>query len=128
MIGYASGIFALIVETIADEQLALFREEKEKLRNKEGTVGSRVIYIGLWKYLRHPNYFGEVLYFFSLLFFVLGLRWEIIRINFIGFFAMASIFIFYSVPAMENYLLNRYKEEYVRYRQKVKNRLIPLLY
>ena len=128
MIGYASGIFALIVETIADEQLALFREEKEKLRNKEGTVGSRVIYIGLWKYLRHPNYFGEVLYFFSLLFFVLGMRWEIIRINFIGFFAMASIFIFYSVPAMENYLLNRYKEEYVRYRQKVKNRLIPLLY
>ena len=121
-------MLALILETIADEQLSIFREEKEDLKNKDTRVGSRVIYFGLWRYLRHPNYFGEVLYFFSLLIFTFGHSLELILKNSIGFLVISSIFIFYSVPAMENYLLSKYKEEYIRYQTRVKFRLIPFLY
>jgi len=128
VLGFIIATFALICETIADEQLAIFRKEKEKLMEKEPTVGSRVIYIGLWKFLRHPNYFGEVIYFFSLLVFISGLGVKLLFVNSIGFIAMASIFIFYSVPAMEKYLLNKYKEEYVRYKNKVRYRIIPFVY
>ena len=128
LISYSIGMFALIIETIADEQLAIFRKEKENLKRNQTLVGSRVIYFGLWRYLRHPNYFGEVLYFFSLTIFSYGQDIDQIFKNSIGFLSIFLIFMFYSVPAMENYLLRKYKEEYLRYQSKVKFSLIPLLY
>ena len=42
---------AVLVETVADEQLRRFRAER-----REGEIMAR----GLWAYSRHPNYFGEV--------------------------------------------------------------------
>lgn len=49
-----SGIWAVgfIVETVGDMQLAKFRKNRTK---KDQFITS-----GLWKYSRHPNYFGEV--------------------------------------------------------------------
>ena len=43
----------LIWETIADQQLYFF---KKKAENR-----GRILMTGLWKYSRHPNYFGEIL-------------------------------------------------------------------
>ena len=47
-----------LFETIADMQLKKF---KEKAENK-----GKLIQTGLWKYARHPNYFGEVLLWWGL--------------------------------------------------------------
>lgn len=44
-------------ETVADAQMAAFRRAKAQ----EKVGGSRVMRTGLWRYSRHPNYFGEAL-------------------------------------------------------------------
>jgi steroid 5-alpha reductase family enzyme len=51
-IGIALAIFGIVYEAIADAQLAHFRS----LSDNAGKVMDR----GLWRYSRHPNYFGEL--------------------------------------------------------------------
>lgn len=50
-LGAAIWAFGLAFEAIADSQMAKFRKEK--------TRSGLVMRSGLWKYSRHPNYFGE---------------------------------------------------------------------
>lgn len=54
-IGLAIWISGFLIETIADIQLNKFIGLK-----KEGKTKTRFADIGLWKYSRHPNYFGEI--------------------------------------------------------------------
>ena len=48
----------MIIETIADEQMREFRKNK---LNKGKTMNK-----GLWRLSRHPNYFGEVMFWVGL--------------------------------------------------------------
>ncbi len=50
-VGLAIVLFGVVFETVADQQLAVF---KGKTENKGKVMDS-----GLWRYTRHPNYFGE---------------------------------------------------------------------
>jgi len=50
-LGLALAVFGLLFETVADAQLSRFRADA---RNR-GQVMDR----GLWRFSRHPNYFGE---------------------------------------------------------------------
>lgn len=50
--GAAIALVGLIIETLADLQLSAFRANE----SKRGTV----LQTGLWRYSRHPNYFGEL--------------------------------------------------------------------
>ncbi len=50
ILGLAVALFGLIYETIGDLQLRSFVKTKQK-----GEIMTK----GLWKYSRHPNYFGE---------------------------------------------------------------------
>lgn len=52
VIGWAMFVAGFLVEAIADQQKLLFKNRQE---NK-----GRWCDVGLWKYSRHPNYFGEV--------------------------------------------------------------------
>jgi steroid 5-alpha reductase family enzyme len=54
-IGIIVWIFGYLFETISDYQLSKFIEKKKK-----GLTKKRIMNEGLWKYTRHPNYFGEV--------------------------------------------------------------------
>lgn len=47
-----------LIETIADWQLSVFK--------KTGENSGKIITHGLWKYSRHPNYFGEALVWWGL--------------------------------------------------------------
>jgi steroid 5-alpha reductase family enzyme len=49
--GVALWAFGFVFETVADAQLARFKRDA---RNR-----GRVLEAGLWRYTRHPNYFGE---------------------------------------------------------------------
>ncbi len=49
--GFVLGMVGMFFETVGDWQLALFRAEPAN----EG----RVLDEGLWRYTRHPNYFGD---------------------------------------------------------------------
>ena len=50
-VGFALALFGIAYESIADAQLAAFRAGNGG--------GDRVMDQGLWRYCRHPNYFGE---------------------------------------------------------------------
>ncbi len=65
----AIGIFAvsLIGESIADRQLAAFRESSDNQ--------GKVCKIGLWRYSRHPNYFFEWLHWFAYPLLAVGMGW-----------------------------------------------------
>jgi steroid 5-alpha reductase family enzyme len=55
-IAIAIWIFGFFFETVSDIQLTQFINKKSKGQTKE-----RFLKQGLWKYSRHPNYFGEIL-------------------------------------------------------------------
>ena len=56
--GFAVAAFGALFETIADAQMARFKAT----RSAEGTVMDR----GLWRYSRHPNYFGEATFWWGI--------------------------------------------------------------
>ncbi len=84
--------FAIWIEMTADAQLHAFisrkREPGEVLRG------------GVWQYSRHPNYFGEILFWWGLYLFGLaadtGWWWTII-----GPLSMTVMFVFVSLPLIE---------------------------
>ena len=71
-IGTAIVFFGFIWETVADWQLSQF---KAKASNK-----GKVLATGLWRYSRHPNYFGECCVWWGFYLFALagGAWWAII--------------------------------------------------
>jgi steroid 5-alpha reductase family enzyme len=58
-IGLGIFVFGYLFEVIADYQLSQYVEYKKQAK-KEGKQVKRFYQGGLWKYSRHPNYFGEV--------------------------------------------------------------------
>ena len=64
-IGISIFIFGLLLEIIADYQKTQFRNKPE---NKGHFISS-----GLWAYSRHPNYLGEILFWWGLYFMSLSL-------------------------------------------------------
>ena len=71
---------------------------------------------GLWKYSRHPNYLGEILFWFGLFGFSLSQSLD----NFwliIFPLSMFAMFIFASIPMMDNRSLER-RPDYENYMKK----------
>ncbi len=62
ILGFIIWLIGLIIEAKADEQ-----KYKHKNRTKDKWITT-----GLWKYSRHPNYFGEILCWVGIYIFVLG--------------------------------------------------------
>jgi steroid 5-alpha reductase family enzyme len=92
------GVSAASIQLLADRQLHQFIATR-----KEG----QIIEHGLWKYSRHPNYFGEVLFWASLAVFGLASYPEAWWLQVIGFVAMTTMFVFVSIPLMEVRSLER---------------------
>ena len=66
---YIGGIIylcGLVFETTADTQLTIFKKNPE---NK-----GKIITLGLWKYSRHPNYFGEFVIWVGIFIFSQGAK------------------------------------------------------
>jgi len=57
LLGVMTMMFGTFIESLADIQLYLFKKSKQN----EGKIMDR----GLWKYSRHPNYFGECLFWWG---------------------------------------------------------------
>ena len=62
-LGILISMFGLIFETLADLQLTEFLKLKKV--DKENKMGN-VLKTGVWKYSRHPNYFGEVTFWWGI--------------------------------------------------------------
>jgi len=64
MLGAALAVFGIVFESLADAQLARFKSDP-------GNAG-QVMDRGLWRYSRHPNYFGEFCVWWGLFVMALG--------------------------------------------------------
>lgn len=106
---------AIAIETIADLQLHAFIKTR-----KPGTF----IQSGLWAWSRHPNYFGEVGFWWGLMLFGLAVApdqwWWITP----GAVAMLAMFLFASIPFMDNRSKER-RPAYAEYMKKT-SALLPL--
>lgn len=85
------GLGAAVIEFVADEQMRRFARVKQP-----GDVMDR----GLWRYSRHPNYFGEILFWWSLWLFGLSADpawwWTVV-----GPVAMVVMFLTASIPMLD---------------------------
>ena len=89
---------AITLQMVADFQLHQFRQGRKQ--------GQQLL-AGLWAWSRHPNYFGELGFWFGLLLFGLaaypqGWYWQIT-----GVACMSLMFFFASIPMMEQRSLER---------------------
>ena len=105
---------AIAIEVIADRQLRIFK--------RESSQSDVIMSQGLWAYSRHPNYFGEVLFWWGLYIFALaadaGYWWVII-----GPLSMTVLFVTVSIPLMERRNLEK-RPGYESYQKRV-SALIP---
>jgi len=112
-IGALMSLSAPIIQYIADRQMYVFRQKNSESK--------KVINTGLWRFSRHPNYFGEILFWLG--FFVMFLDanpvWSLLMLAPVS---MIVLFEFISVPMMEKKLVSRpgYKEY-----QKSVSRILP---
>ncbi len=91
------GLAAAVIELMADEQMRRFRRTKTS-----GQVMDR----GMWAWSRHPNYFGELCFWWSLWLFALAADaawwWTLI-----GPLAMTAMFLFASIPMLDRRSVER---------------------
>ncbi len=91
LLGLLITLAATTIELAADEQMHQFK----KLAKKGAYINS-----GLWKFSRHPNYFGEISFWLGLWVMQMAVApqywWTTI-----GFVAMLIMFLFASIPMME---------------------------
>ena len=104
---------AIVIETVADEQLRNFRRS---------TPDGGICNVGLWSWSRHPNYFGEISFWFGLFLFGVagGAPWW----TGIGFVSMIALFVGASIPMAEKRSLAR-RPAYAEHQKKV-SMLVPL--
>ena len=89
---------AVFIEGLADNQLRRFR-----LTNTEK---GKYLDTGIWAYSRHPNYFGEIMFWWGLFLFAVGHtldNWWMVA----GALAITLMFVFISLPMIDNRMLKR---------------------
>jgi steroid 5-alpha reductase family enzyme len=92
------GVGAVALELIADGQMRRFIKERTP-----GAVMDR----GLWSWSRHPNYFGEISFWFSLALFGVAASPDDAWWIFAGTATMIAMFLGASIPMMEARSLER---------------------
>lgn len=112
-VGLLISLSAAVIQFIADKQMYDFRMNPNK--------DKKVIDSGLWKYSRHPNYLGELM-FWSGIYLMYFADKKVIDFHLIYPISMIMLFLFISIPLMEKKLANR--EGYSEYRKTV-SMLLP---
>jgi steroid 5-alpha reductase family enzyme len=101
--------FAILLEAVSDRQMRRFQKA-------EGSSG-KTMDQGLWGVSRHPNYLGEISFWWGLYLFALAANpafWWVI----IGPVAITLMFVFASIPMIEKRMMAR-RPDYAAYRKKV---------
>ena len=107
-LGFILIIIAVVIQYISDDQMRKFRKD-------ESNLGKTMKY-GLWKYSRHPNYLGEVCFWFGIYIFALASGTSSVWLLACPI-VMLGLFIFISCPMMDNRSLMR-RPDYKEYMDK----------
>ena len=97
IIGGVLMLTGILLEIFADIQMHGFR------KNPENSVN--VINVGLWKYSRHPNYLGEITFWWGV--YVLSLATHPPAYYISGAIIVTLLFLFISIPMMEKRMKNK---------------------
>lgn len=115
LIGLLIMFIGVLLEFFADRDMHKFKEIR--------TDRSQIINIGLWKYSRHPNYLGEILFWYGVAFtlmFPTTNYWYLI----LGAVLNTLLFLFISIPLAENHMKN-YKPGFDEYKKRTRM-LLPI--
>lgn len=116
VLGVSIWLISLAGESIADRQLAAFRNNPDNRK--------QVCNIGLWRYSRHPNYFFEWLHWFSYPLIALGAPWQ--WITWLGpVLMLLFLYRLTGIPYTEQQSLKSRGEAYREY-QRTTSPFIPL--
>ena len=93
-IGVLVALIGILLEFVSDSQLRKFRKSANS---------KAVLTTGIWKKLRHPNYLGEILFWWGLYMMSISVftPWYISS----GAIGITLMFIFISIPMMDKHLL-----------------------
>lgn len=108
LIGAFVSIFGIYLEIHSDIAMHHF----QKIRQSKGEI----INVGLWKHSRHPNYLGEILFWWGLFFIAVALAPSLYWTG-VGAIANNLMFVFISVPMAENHMAT-YKNDFATYKNK----------
>jgi hypothetical protein len=97
-VAFAVGIAAVTLELVSDVQMHRFVAER-----RPGAAMDR----GLWAWSRHPNYVGELGFWFSLALFGIAASPRDVWWLFVGVALMVAMFLGASIPLMEKRSLER---------------------
>ncbi len=113
-LGMGVWLAGFLFETIADAQLARFIRKGKK-------YSGHVITTGLWKYSRHPNYFGEALMWWGI--FLIALTVEDGWLSFFGPLMINFLLVYVSgIPLIEKKYMKI--PDFIEYKKHT-NRFIP---
>ncbi len=106
-VGVGVWLTGFLIEAIADMELATFKRKPE--------MKGRILKTGLWRYSRHPNYFGEALLWWGLFILVaFNSQFPLSLISIIGPITITVLVRYISgVPLLEKRMMQ--KEEYRDY-------------
>ena len=107
-VGFILIIVAVTVQYISDDQMRKFRKDDKNF--------GKTMKYGLWKYSRHPNYFGEVSFWFGIYLFALASGATSILLLACPML-MLALFVFISCPMMDNRSLKK-RSDYREYMKK----------
>jgi len=116
LIGFSLFIIGLILQGVAEATLGKY------YLPSIGTVeGQKIIKNGIYKYIRHPGYLGEILIFFGLGFVTYSL------LGILGAFIVTLMVYAGEVIPEEKYMLEKFGKEYEEY-MKETFRFIPYIF
>ncbi len=107
LIGLIIMLLGIIISLVSDIEMHRFKKYRKS--NKD------LINKGLWKYSRHPNYFGEITFWVGMAF-VYFLRVPDEFYFIFGALGIYLLFIFITIPLEENHL-KKYKRNYEMYKK-----------
>ena len=90
-LGFGLCIIGVLLEIISDKQLHAFR--------KTHPSGTEIIQTGLWHYSRHPNYYGEIMFWWGI--YIFGFSFTGLNYLLLAPIAMTAMFLFASIPWIE---------------------------
>lgn len=111
-LGFSTCLVAAGLQTVSDKHMDIFRKR-----------AARESYIdeGVWRYSRHPNYFGEILFWWGIWVMQQGVAGLWLTVN--GPVVVTLLFTLVSIPLMERHILES-KPGYTAY-QKTVSVLVP---
>lgn len=114
LVGATISICSVILQIISDKQM---RDFKKNILNKD-----KIMNQGLWKYSRHPNYLGEVMFWIGLYVMALSVN-DIPSWLLLSPLSMLVLFVFISCPMMDERSLKK-RPGYKEYMNKTSQLLI----